>query len=72
MIKKLLIFVMKMMLNYIFQLINFTDGNFPFIKSAGYTVAFNFLHYKNWVLLNESDVILNENFGYILRKIYLN
>lgn len=42
--------------------------NFPFIKSAGYTVAFNFLHYKDWVLLIDSDVILNENFGLYIKE----
>ena len=33
------------------------------VKGAGYTVGFNFLHYKDWILLLDADIVLNENFG---------
>ena len=42
--------------------------SFPFVKSAGYTVGFNFLHYKDWILLIDADTILNENFGIYIKE----
>lgn len=41
---------------------------FSFVKSAGYTVAFNFLHYRDWILLIDADIILNENFGFYIKE----
>ena len=47
---------------------NFIDVIFHLLKVRGYAVAFNFLHYKDWVLLIDADVILNEKFGEFIKN----